>query len=197
MAMFGKSKSNGHKDKKSNGAAAEKQPQSPPPFQSVQSAQSAQSAKSPESSQSARSAQNGPAAESARQPQGVQNARIQHSIISADTVLTGDLVSRGDIMVEGAIDGNIKCRSLTLSGEPKISGSVEADSVHICGAFDGEVRANKVVLSKNARMAGDIYQEVLEVHPGASFQGRVARLRPQAAKSAEPAKSAAGNGQER
>ena len=103
-------------------------------------------------------------------------SRVQHSILSADTVLTGDLVSSGDVTVEGTIDGSIKCRSLTLCGQPEIKGTVEAETVHVGGTFTGELRANKVILNKSARMRGDIYQETLEVHAGAEFEGRVTRL---------------------
>ena len=115
--------------------------------------------------------------------------RVQHSILSADTKLTGDLVSSGDVTVEGTIDGSIKCRSLTLCGQPTIKGSVEAETAHVSGAFTGELRANKVILNKTAKMRGDIYQEILEIHTGADFEGKVARL--PASKSKSAAKSTA------
>ena len=124
-------------------------------------------------------------------------ARVQHSILSADTRLTGDLVSSGDITVEGTIDGNIKCRSLTLVGQPAIKGTVEAETAHVCGTFTGELRANKVILNKTARMRGDIYQETLEVHTGAEFEGKVARLSASQSKAAGKAPARAANGRDR
>jgi cytoskeletal protein CcmA (bactofilin family) len=105
--------------------------------------------------------------------------KVQHSIISADTTLTGDLKSEGDITVEGTIDGNIQCRSLTLSGEPVIKGSANAESAFVSGTFKGDIRAKKVVLTKTAKMRGDIYNETLEIQPGADFQGEVGRLDPE------------------
>ena len=39
----------------------------------------------------------------------------QHSIIPADLEITGNLVSHGDIHVEGVIHGDITCRTLTLT----------------------------------------------------------------------------------
>ncbi len=125
----------------------------------------------------------------------VQTTRIQHSILSADTRLTGDLVSSGDVTVEGTIDGSIKCRSLTLCGQPTIKGSVEAETAHVSGVFTGELRANKVILNKTAKMRGDIYQEILEIHTGAEFEGKVARLPASQSKSA--AKVQAANGRDR
>ena len=110
---------------------------------------------------------------------------VRHSILPAGTTLNGDLIGSGDITIEGTVDGNIKCRFLTLSGQPTISGSAEAEVVHLCGSFTGELRATKVILNKTARMRGDIYQQVLEVHPGADFEGKVAPLRPPPANSSQ------------
>ncbi len=121
---------------------------------------------------------------------------IQHSVLPVGTTLKGDLSSSGDITIEGTVDGNIKCRFLTLSGQPTISGSAEAEVVHLCGSFTGELRANKVILQKNARMRGDIYQEVLEVQLGADFEGKVAPLRSSSAKSAAPSQERVPTGQE-
>ena len=120
--------------------------------------------------------------------------KVQHSILSADTTLTGDLRSEGDITVEGTIDGNIQCRCLTLSGEPVINGSAKAESAIISGIFKGDIRAKKVILTKTAKMQGDIFNETLEIHPGADFQGEVGRLESEKPTAAEAMLTNKGNG---
>ena len=100
----------------------------------------------------------------------------EHSIIPADLKITGDLVSPGDIHVEGVIHGTITCRTLTLTGQPVIKGSVKAETVRVCGTFDGKIEAKKVTLTKAARMTGEIYYETLEIEPGAFFEGKVSRI---------------------
>jgi len=105
--------------------------------------------------------------------------KVQHSIISADTTLTGDLKSEGDITVEGTVDGSIQCRCLTLSGQPVIKGSANAESAIVSGTFKGDIRAKKVILTQTAKMLGDIFNETLEIQPGADFQGEVGRLDPE------------------
>ncbi len=96
---------------------------------------------------------------------------VQHSFISADTTVTGDIESAGDISVEGSVEGNVTCRTLSLRGKPTITGDVHADAVHVCGRYRGAIRAKKVVLTKAARMTGDIYYETLEIKEGAKFEG--------------------------
>jgi cytoskeletal protein CcmA (bactofilin family) len=104
--------------------------------------------------------------------------KVQHSIIGADVTITGDLVSSGDIKVDGRVDGNITCRTLTLGNQPVVNSSIKADTVRICGTFNGEVKAAKVVLTKDAKVSGDIMQETLEIEPGAILEGNIRRIQP-------------------
>ncbi len=117
--------------------------------------------------------------------------KAQHSFISADTKVTGDLEGVGDISVEGSVEGNISCRTLTLRGEPTITGDVHADAVHVCGRFRGALHAKKVVLTKAARMTGDINYEILELHEGAEFEGSMRRTGGSASKPVTSAGMAA------
>jgi cytoskeletal protein CcmA (bactofilin family) len=113
--------------------------------------------------------------------------KAQHSFIHADTKVTGDLEGVGDISVEGSVEGNISCRTLTLRGEPTITGDVHAEAVHVCGRFTGALHAKKVVLTKAARMTGDINYKILELHEGAEFEGSMRRT---GASSSRPVTSA-------
>ena len=115
---------------------------------------------------------------------------VQHSFIHSDTRVMGDLESVGDVSLEGTVEGNVRCRALTLRGRPVVTGDVQADAVHVCGQFHGTLRARKVVLTKAARMTGDINYETLEFHEGAEFEGGVRRT------SASPPKPATSAGAE-
>lgn len=114
----------------------------------------------------------------------------RHSVLPAGTTLDGDLIGDGDITIEGTVNGNIRCRFLTLSGQPTIRGCAEAEVVNLCGNFTGELHASKVILNKSARMRGDLYYRVLEVQPGADFEGRVAPLEKARERAARPARAA-------
>ncbi len=105
------------------------------------------------------------------------NSKMQHSIISTDLTVTGDIVTAGDLTVEGAVDGSITCRTLTLGGTPDIKGDVTAETVRVCGAFSGTIAASQVHLVKSAVMKGDIRYKTLTIDEGASFEGKVARMK--------------------
>ena len=112
----------------------------------------------------------------AEQTASPRSGKVQHSIISNDLTITGDLISDGDITVHGIVEGSIKCRALTLGEAPTIS-KIEAETVRISGTFSGDVKAKQVVLTETARVTGDIMHESLEVRPGASIEGKLSRMK--------------------
>ncbi len=112
-----------------------------------------------------------------------KSGQHHHSIISSDLTIKGNLVCTGDLRIEGRVDGDITCRTLTLGAQPVINSKVTAETVRICGEFTGEVRARKVVLTDSAKVKGDIYQEVLQLEKGAAFEGYIGRLGGEKAKA--------------
>lgn len=98
------------------------------------------------------------------------------SIISADLTVTGDLVSRGEIQVDGTIEGDIECRSLIIGTQGSVTGEITADDVRIHGSVSGQVRAKSVFLAATAHMVGDIAHESLAIEPGAFMEGHCRRM---------------------
>lgn len=98
------------------------------------------------------------------------------SIISADLSITGDLVSQGEIQVDGTIEGDIECRSLIIGVNGSVTGEVTADDVRIHGSVSGQVRAKSVYLASTSHMVGDIIHESLAIEPGAFMEGHCRRL---------------------
>ncbi len=100
----------------------------------------------------------------------------EQSVIGADLTIIGDLECAGDLRIDGRVDGDIVCRTLTLGPAPILNSKVQAEAVRVCGQFNGQIRAKNVMLSSTAKVKADIYHEVLEIEPGASFSGKVVRL---------------------
>ena len=98
------------------------------------------------------------------------------SIISADLKIVGDLHSGGDLQIDGAVEGDISSRSLTIGESAVVRGVLVAETVRIYGSVIGEVRANSVILSKTARVEGDIVHQSLSMEAGADLIGKLSRL---------------------
>jgi len=98
------------------------------------------------------------------------------SIISAQLGVTGNLLSDGDIQIDGKIEGDVKTSRLTIGESGSVTGSVTADTVLISGAVIGQVRAKTVTLARTARVQGDIWHDNIAIEAGAQFEGTCKRL---------------------
>lgn len=101
--------------------------------------------------------------------------RTMPSIISRDMVVTGDLATPGEVHVEGTIHGDVRCAKLIIGATGAVHGLVEAGTVRVHGRVEGEIDADEVYLLNGSTVQGDIVQTVLEVAPGAAFEGAVRR----------------------
>jgi len=93
------------------------------------------------------------------------------SILSADTVVTGTLVSAGDMQVDGRVDGDVHSVSLVIGDKAEIHGEVIAEDVTVRGRVIGRIRARKVLLCATSHVEGDILHEAFAVESGAFFEG--------------------------
>ena len=98
------------------------------------------------------------------------------SIISTDMKIIGDVISDGEIQVDGAIEGDIKSKHL-LVGEPaNIKGEIVVDTIEVFGTIVGQIKANSVTLAKTAHVVGDILHENLAIEKGAFLEGHCKRM---------------------
>ena len=98
------------------------------------------------------------------------------SLISPDLKIAGDLISAGDLQIEGVVEGDIRSRMLTVGEGARIKGSISSETVRVCGTVSGQINANSVILTKTAKVSGDIVHETLSMEAGAHFEGQVRRL---------------------
>lgn len=114
------------------------------------------------------------------------------SIISSDVTITGDIISLGDVQIEGAINGNLRARSVVIGGEANIHGEIAAEEVIVRGYIKGEIRGERVTLSPGCLVIGNIFHKLLTIETGADFDGRCNRCEEPLAKTAVD-QTAAGN----
>tara|TARA_Y100001968_G_C19342722_1_gene710386 strand:+ start:188 stop:667 length:480 start_codon:yes stop_codon:yes gene_type:complete len=101
--------------------------------------------------------------------------KVPPSVLSSDLKVKGNLLTSGDIQIEGTIEGDIQAHLLTVGETSKIKGEIIADDVIINGNVVGCVRGLKVRLTNKARVQGDIIHKAIAIESGAHFEGTVQR----------------------
>lgn len=98
------------------------------------------------------------------------------SILSGGMEVTGDIVSDGEVQIDGRLDGDIRCAKLTVGEGGRIKGSVVADDCLVHGEVVGQIKADAVTLSRSSRVEGDVLHDTLAIEPGARLDGHCRRL---------------------
>src|SRR5215469_5343941 len=73
-------------------------------------------------------------------------ASLAPSILSDDLTIEGNIVSEGEVHINGVVKGDVTARKLTLGEEGAITGTVEADDAVVGGKLAGRLTAKYVVL---------------------------------------------------
>jgi cytoskeletal protein CcmA (bactofilin family) len=102
--------------------------------------------------------------------------RSTPSIIGANCSLAGDIVSEGEVHVDGKVVGDVRCVTLVIGEAGSITGEINAETVRVLGAVTGQITSRAVELAKTARILGDITHDSLAVEAGAYVEGRFNRL---------------------
>ncbi|HKW52202.1 MAG TPA: polymer-forming cytoskeletal protein [Stellaceae bacterium] len=93
------------------------------------------------------------------------------SILSSDLKIEGDVISNGDLHINGSIKGDVVAHRLTLGEGGTITGTVEVDVAVIAGNLAGQITATSVTLASTARVVADITHVSLLIEEGAVFEG--------------------------
>ena len=97
------------------------------------------------------------------------------SSLSSDLIITGNLKTTGDLVIEGMVDGDIRAHLLTVGEGATVKGEIVADDVVVNGRVVGRLRGLKVRLTSSARVEGDIIHKTIAIESGAHFEGSVQR----------------------
>ena len=99
------------------------------------------------------------------------------STIGEDLTITGDVTSKGELRIDGRVQGNVHCLSLILGENSVITGDVKAEDVLIGGRLLGSVHGRRVILQSTAHVEGDLLHKDRAMEQGAYFQGEVTSRR--------------------
>lgn len=104
------------------------------------------------------------------------------SLIGATTIIEGDVVFTGGLRIDGTVKGNVAASTgsteanstLVVSESARIQGEIRAAHVVVNGAVDGPIYVSEYLeLQPKARVTGDVHYKTLEIHLGATIDGKL------------------------
>ena len=102
----------------------------------------------------------------------IENHNI--NLIGTGTMIEGNIVSNGDIRIDGSLKGNLTTKGKAIVGDTgKIIGEVNCKNFEVEGTVEGKlVVVDLLSLRAKSKILGDISTSKLAIEPGAVFTGK-------------------------
>lgn len=101
--------------------------------------------------------------------------KLAPSVIGPDLTIMGNMISKGEIQIDGVVQGDLHGTHVVVGEKARITGGIVADDVIVRGHVEGSVRGLRVTLQSSSRVEGDIYHQSLAIEQGAYFEGKSRR----------------------
>lgn len=105
-----------------------------------------------------------------------ENIKDAETVIGPAIKVKGNFHGKGNIIIEGSLEGSIKTDSSLLIGEKaKVKANIKANEAIINGSVDGNVNIDKALsLGKTASVKGDVICSEISISQGAKINGNFA-----------------------
>lgn len=97
------------------------------------------------------------------------------SVIGPDLIIHGNLTSKGEVQIEGEVQGDIHGTHVVIGERARVTGGIIAEECVIRGHLLGTVRGRRVLLQNSSHVEGDIYHQTMAIEQGAFFEGKSRR----------------------
>jgi len=95
------------------------------------------------------------------------------NIIGAGTSIVGDVISNGDMRIDGSLNGTIQVKGkLVVGPSGSIQGEVLCQNADVSGSIKGKISVAELLsLKASSKLNGDIITNKIAIEPGAIFSG--------------------------
>lgn len=103
------------------------------------------------------------------------------SVLGAGTIVTGDILTAGELRIDGEVRGNVLARAgqsctLVVGEKGRVDGDIEVPRLIVSGLLTGRVVAEEyLMLRSKARVNCDVEYARIEIQPGAVIHGQLLR----------------------
>lgn len=102
------------------------------------------------------------------------------TVILSGVTVTGSILGRDDISVEGAVEGKIQVEgAVTIERSGVVKGPIQADTVVVAGSVTGNIAARtRLQLQMTGSIKGDVTTCAFTIEDGSFFDGRSHMTKP-------------------
>lgn len=98
------------------------------------------------------------------------------SVFASDLRVYGDVSSKGDLDIQGHVEGTVSVKDLVVGRGAGVDGQVRAASVAVAGNVTGGLECDRVAIESTGRVEGDVTYRTLSMLVGGCLNARCVPL---------------------
>ena len=88
--------------------------------------------------------------------------------------ITGTIKSNNEVTVQGNIEGDIECNSVTINKSGNVKGKIKTEMMVVEGKAEGEMNVNNVLnIKSNGNVNGKVFYGEIQIDEGGKISGEI------------------------
>ena len=95
-------------------------------------------------------------------------------MIGEGVIITGTIKANSKVTIQGAVDGDIECNSITISKSGNVKGKIKTDTITVEGKAEGEINADDVLnIKSQGHVSGKVFYGEIQIEEGGKISGEI------------------------
>ena len=95
-------------------------------------------------------------------------------MIGEGVIITGTIMANSKVTIQGTVDGDIECNSITISKSGNVKGKIKTDTITVEGKAEGEINADDVLnIKSQGHVSGKVFYGEIQIEEGGKISGEI------------------------
>ena len=95
-------------------------------------------------------------------------------MIGEGVIITGTIKANSKVTIQGTVDGDIECNSITISKSGNVKGKIKTDTITVEGKAEGEINADDVLnIKSQGHVSGKVFYGEIQIEEGGKISGEI------------------------
>ena len=95
-------------------------------------------------------------------------------MIGEGVTITGTISANNEVTIQGTIDGDIECNSVTIKKSGIVKGKINTDTMIVEGKAEGEMNVNAILnIKSKGHVNGKIFYGEIQIDEGGKISGEI------------------------
>ena len=95
-------------------------------------------------------------------------------MIGEGVTITGTIKADNEVNIQGTIDGDIDCNSVTINQSGNVKGKVQTETMTVEGKVEGEININSILhIKSQGSVSGKVFYGDIQIDEGGELLGEI------------------------